>query len=143
MPRSDTLCPTLAEAAVRHVVSDVGGSLGQTRCVRRWPKPRSGTLRPTLAEAAVRHGTQSRMTVYTLASLQRASPEPEPKLGNWRFLEAEIGAEASIAATKLPCWMLIAEAQSSLWGSLGDWVFASTCRSGLLLAPSSRELPPT
>jgi hypothetical protein len=47
-------CRTLAEAAVRHVVSDVGRSRGQTR-VGRWLMPRSGTLCPTLAEAAVRH----------------------------------------------------------------------------------------
>jgi hypothetical protein len=54
----------------------------------------------TLAEAAVRYGPQSRMTVDTRTSSQRASPDPGPKLGDGRFLDALISAEADIAAAR-------------------------------------------
>jgi hypothetical protein len=49
----------------------------------------------------------------------RASPEPEPKLGNGRFLEALTAAEAEVAATKLPFRNHTAEAECALEGTLG------------------------
>jgi hypothetical protein len=118
--------------------SDVGRSRGWTRCADASDVEQCRTL----AEAAVQHGTRSRVTARLRASSQRASPEPGPKHGDWRFLEALKSAEASIAATKLPCWKLTAEAESAREGSIGVRDCTSARRSESTNAPSSRGMPP-
>jgi hypothetical protein len=105
-------------------------SIGRTQPTSK-PDTRSErfALWRALAEASVRHGPQPRMAARTRTS-QRASPDPEPKRGSGCFLEARTEAEAKVLATKLPFWMLTAEAVSARQGPIEVRGSGSFRRSG-------------